>query len=153
YFDYEGQIEGGIHGYVHCTVGPTCPVAHMGDVPVAGNDPVFYSHHANIDRLWACWQNLHSTPSGDWQDQPFSFVDETGTMQTQPVKNFLDSTSLGYVYDNFANCARTASPLMAMAGQIPSGGEKQKKITVLGATKTVRINRPQVTVDVNVPKP
>lgn len=51
YFDYESQIEEGIHGYVHCTVGPTCPVAHMGDVPVAGNDPVFYSHHANIDRL------------------------------------------------------------------------------------------------------
>lgn len=154
YFDYEGQIEGGIHGYVHCTVGPTCPVAHMGDVPVAGNDPVFYTHHANIDRLWACWQNLHSTPAGDWQDQPFSFVDETGTMQTQPVKNFLDSTSLGYVYDNVANCSRTASPLTtATAGQMPAGGEKQKKITVLGATKTVHINRPQVTVDINVPKP
>ncbi len=32
---------------------PPCPVAHMGDVPVAGNDPVFYTHHANIDRMFA----------------------------------------------------------------------------------------------------
>ena len=85
YFTYEGGIERGIHGYVHCTVGPACPVAHMGDVPVAGNDPVFYSHHANIDRLWACWQNIHPLPAGSWQDQPFSFVDETGALQTQPV--------------------------------------------------------------------
>jgi Common central domain of tyrosinase len=46
---YENLIQDGVHGYVHCTVGPTCPVAHMGDVPVAGNDAVFYHHHANID--------------------------------------------------------------------------------------------------------
>jgi polyphenol oxidase len=69
----------------------------MGDVLVAGNDPIFYLHHANIDRLWACWQHLRATPAGAWQDQEFSFVDETGTMQTQPVKYFLDSTSRGYV--------------------------------------------------------
>jgi hypothetical protein len=154
YFSYEGKIESGIHGYVHCTVGPTCPVAHMGDVPVAGNDPVFYSHHANIDRLWACWQNLNPTPTGAWQDQQFSFVDETGAMQTQPVKNFLDSTSLGYVYDNVSNCARGATPLVAsktLIGQAaPAGGET--KMAVLGSAKSTLINRPQTTVDIKMPK-
>ena len=91
YFKYESGIEEGVHGYVHCTVGPTCPVAHMGDVPLAGNDPVFYHHHANIDRLWACWQGLHATPDGAWQQQEFSFVDETGTMQTRPVSFVVDA--------------------------------------------------------------
>ena len=43
YFLFESSIEGGIHGYVHCTTGPTCPVAHMGDVPVAANDPIFFT--------------------------------------------------------------------------------------------------------------
>ena len=106
YHTYENDIQDNIHGYVHCTVGPTCPVAHMGDVPVAGNDPVFYVHHANIDRLWACWQQSNVTPPGTWQDQTFSFVDETGTLVTRPVKDFLDSTTLGYVYDNVSSCAR-----------------------------------------------
>ncbi|MDP9263865.1 MAG: tyrosinase family protein [Acidobacteriota bacterium] len=154
YFSYEKKVEHGIHGYVHCTVGPTCPVAHMGDVPLAGNDPVFYFHHSNIDRLWACWQNLHPTPAGDWQDQQFSFVDETGTMQTQPVKNFLDPTSLGYVYDNAGSCARGAAPLVAskaLAGQAgPPSGER--KTSVLATTKSILISRPQTSVDINVPK-
>lgn len=154
YFSFESQIEEGIHGYVHCTVGPTCPVAHMGDVPVAGNDPVFYSHHANIDRLWACWQNQQAVPAGAWQDQQFSFVDETGTMQTQPVKNFLDSTALGYVYDNVSNCSRSPSTLVASvtrtAQAAPAGGEKN--MTVLATTASIPIKQPQTTVDISVPE-
>ena len=62
----------------------------MGIVPVAGADPVFYMHHANIDRLWQCWikkkrgtkainlawakANLGMDSS--WFDQSYSFVDE-----------------------------------------------------------------------------
>jgi len=155
YFTYEYNVEENIHGYVHCTTGPDCPVAHMGDVPVAGNDPIFYSHHANIDRLWACWQHLHPTPAGTWQDQQFSFVDETGTMQTKPVKNFLDSTTLGYVYDNESHCTRTATakfvskPLAEQAA--PTTGEK--KMTVLGGAQKIAINHPQTTVDINLPEP
>ena len=156
YFKYESSIEEGVHGYVHCTVGPTCPVAHMGDVPVAGNDPVFYSHHANIDRLWACWQQLHGTPDGSWQDQKFSFVDETGTMQTQPVKNFVDSAALGYVYDNVTACARPA-PRAADASAVSpalgaaSGGER--KMAMVGAAKSILIKSPMTSVDLDVPRP
>jgi hypothetical protein len=154
YFRFEDQIESNVHGYVHCTVGPTCPVAHMGDVPVAGNDPIFYLHHANIDRLWACWQHLRPTPAGAWQDQEFSFVDETGTMQTQPVKNFLDSTSRGYVYDNVSNCARRSAALVASTTPTeqaaPTGGER--KMAVLGTTTGIHINHPQTIVDINVPE-
>jgi hypothetical protein len=160
YLTYEGRVEGGIHGYVHCTVGPTCPVAHMGDVPVAGNDPVFYSHHANIDRLWACWQKLYPTPTGTWQDQQFSFVDETGTLVTQPVKNFLDSTTLGYVYDNDSACSRAAATdttnttLSAKPATKPAApGSGKKTTSMIGSSKAIAINQPQVSVDLPVPKP
>jgi len=149
YISYEGKIEEGIHGYVHCTVGPTCPVAHMGDVPVAGNDPIFYMHHANIDRLWACWQNLHTTQPGTWQTQQFSFVDETGTLQTQPVKNFMDSTTLGYVYDNVNNCSRGAKVLTTAAQVAPAAG----KMTVLNSSKNVAVNTASTSVDVSLPAP
>lgn len=162
YFDYESQIEEGVHGYVHCTVGPNCPVAHMGDVPVAGNDPIFYSHHANIDRMWACWQQLYGTPDGTWQDQEFSFVDETGTLQTQPVKKFLDSTVLGYVYDNVSDCKRPeaaatvasmtfAAPEETPAPAAASGGER--KAAMVGAVKTIAIKGPTTSVDLDLPRP
>lgn len=158
YFDYESQIEEGVHGYVHCTVGPTCPVAHMGDVPVAGNDPVFYSHHANIDRMWACWQQLHGTPAGTWQDQEFSFVDETGTLQTKPVKEFLDSTPLGYVYDNVTDCSRptavAALASMTVAPPEPTPAPSgERKRAMVGASRTVAIKSPTTSVDLDVPRP
>jgi hypothetical protein len=146
YFDYESQIEEGVHGYVHCTVGPTCPVAHMGDVPVAGNDPIFYSHHANIDRLWACWQHLHPTPPGTWQDQTFSFVDETGALQTKAVKGFLITAALGYAYDNVSNCSRP-TPL-AMLAPAPVA---LKQPTAIGAASNVAIKGPLTSVDLEVP--
>jgi hypothetical protein len=155
YFSFESDMERLIHGYVHCTVGPSCPVAYMGDVPVAANDPVFYSHHANIDRLWACWQNAHSLPAGSWQDQSFSFVDDTGALQTQPVKNFLDSSALGYVYDNVDNCTRAGGPPTsanaAREQAITEGRPLQK--TTLGISNRIAVDHPQTTVDINVSEP
>ena len=160
YLTFEYGIEQNVHGYVHCTVGPRCPVAHMGDVPVAANDPIFYEHHANIDRIWACWQNLHPTVApGPWQNQPFEFVDETGTPQTQPVKNFLDSTTLGYVYDNFTNCFRVAPPapptnLTATTdAQLRSMSARARaQAAVLGGTSAVHVDRPLIKVDINIPR-
>ena len=149
YFTYESKIEEGIHGYVHCTVGPTCPVAHMGDVPVAGNDPVFYSHHANIDRLWACWQKLHKTPSGAWQSQKFSFPDETGALQTKPVKDFLSSVPLGYVYDNDTACSRSTT---LEAAAVPMAETEQKKAMV-STSKSIAIKQAVTSVDLDVPAP
>jgi hypothetical protein len=162
YLPAELSVEQGIHGYVHCTVGPTCPVAHMGDVPVAGNDPVFYSHHANIDRIWACWQQINgSQPTGQpWEEQKFSFVDETGTLQTRPVKDFLNSATLGYVYDNVSDCARQAAtpvvatrvaPPVATLAAAPAGEPAQP--STVHAVGSVAITSPTTSVDLNIPRP
>lgn len=45
-----------MHNGVHMWIG-----GHMGSVPTAPNDPVFFLHHCNIDRLWAKWQLRHNT--------------------------------------------------------------------------------------------
>jgi hypothetical protein len=149
YLDYEFQIERNIHGYVHCTVGPTCPVAHMGDVPVAGNDPVFYTHHANIDRMFSCWEAKYGTPSGSWSTQTFSFPDATGTLQTKPVSDFLDTKALGYVYDNETACARTPAPRLAAAAVIQaSPSEVEKTGAVVGSARSVNVDKPQISVDI-----
>ena len=152
YRTYENDIQNGVHAYVHCTVGPRCPVAHMGDVPVAGNDAVFYHHHANIDRLWACWQQTNTTPAGAWQDQMFSFVDETGTLVTRPVKDFLDSTTLGYVYDNVSSCARpTATASERVASPQTVTPPPPPATAMIHATESIPIRSPTTSVNLNVP--
>lgn len=148
YKSYELSIEQGVHGNVHCTVGPTCPVAHMGDVPVAGNDPVFYSHHANIDRLWACWQNLYPTPDGDWQRQQFSFPDATGTLVTRPVSDFLDTQALGFVYDNVKDCKRPQGVRTA-AGP---GGAVIKEPAMLSRTQGIKVDKAKISVSLGLSK-
>lgn len=148
YKSYELSIEQGVHGNVHCTVGPTCPVAHMGDVPVAGNDPVFYSHHANIDRLWACWQQLYPTPAGEWQEQRFSFPDADGNLQTRPVSDFLDTAALGFVYDNVTDCKRPAAGPRVAAG--PGGAAKEP--AMLSRTQAIKVDKARISVGLGLSK-
>lgn len=44
----------GVHNSGHVWVGGS-----MGSVPTAPADPVFWMHHAEIDRRWAIWQAAH----------------------------------------------------------------------------------------------
>jgi hypothetical protein len=150
FLEYEGDIEGGVHGNVHCSVGQTCPIALMGLVGVAANDPIFYEHHANIDRMWSCWQHAHPTEApGDWQNQSFSFVDETGAKVTRQVKDFLDTKALGYVYDNDSNCTRTAPAPQVVVAQaavsdqaIPTLAASVKPLPLTTTTTSVKVGLP-----------
>ncbi|KIW71471.1 hypothetical protein PV04_03631 [Phialophora macrospora] len=51
-----GSLEGTIHGAYHSWIGHD---GHMGIVPVAAFDPVFWMHHCQIDRLFAIWQKIN----------------------------------------------------------------------------------------------
>jgi tyrosinase len=70
-----GQLESQPHNVVHSAMGGL-----MGDPLTAAEDPIFWLHHANIDRLWWVWQQTHpgdpSTPR--WTGQRFSFFDVGG---------------------------------------------------------------------------
>jgi polyphenol oxidase len=81
-----GQLEGGPHGLVH--VWTTDPkgfsgAPDMGALASSAFDPVFYAHHANIDRLWDVWiqNSAHANPDNPrWlTDQPFLFYDQAQT--------------------------------------------------------------------------
>jgi tyrosinase len=54
---FRAELEGGAHAAVHNLIG-----GHMLDQN-SPNDPLFFLHHANVDRIWANWQDLrgHST--------------------------------------------------------------------------------------------
>jgi tyrosinase len=65
----EGFIgSSGLHNSVHLWVGGG--VGHMGSVPTAINDPVFWMHHANVDRIWCQWQGQNFGNQHYFQHQP-----------------------------------------------------------------------------------
>jgi hypothetical protein len=149
FLQYEGDIERGVHGNVHCSVGQTCPIPVMGLVGVAANDPIFYEHHANIDRMWSCWQHAHPDEKpGDWQDEEFSFVDEKGALVKRPVKDFLNTRVLGYLYDNESICIRTPAANIAVA---QTAGPEQAPSAA--STPPISLNATTTLVDIMIPEP
>lgn len=106
---FSDQLEQTPHGAVHCAIGVSgCPTGYMGAVPAAGLDPIFYSHHANIDRLYECWLKVNQAarlPTNSAQlNTQFSFVDGDGSIVTHKVADMLTTAQLGYAYTGGGGC-------------------------------------------------
>jgi tyrosinase len=80
----------GIHGGVHIWVGGT-----MSDASVSPADPVFWLHHANLDRLWWQWYN---SPAGNHQNPPLAGADAVMDPWTYSEVDLRDIGALGYAY-------------------------------------------------------
>jgi tyrosinase len=94
--DFQNALNS-VHGSVHVRVS-----GHMGSVAYAGFDPIFWLHHANVDRLWSIWQNSHpgATPPAEQSLSldPFTRPDSTAMY----VGSDMESTdALGYRYRNW----------------------------------------------------
>ena len=120
---YQSTIEQGVHGTVHCSV-VDCPATDMGAVGYSANDPIFWAHHANIDRMWDCWTSLgnkNPTDDGTWTSKSFSFVDANGQLVTNTVADlFNGNIELNYVYEQASNCSRAAAAPPADAAPAPA---------------------------------
>ncbi len=77
-----------VHGDVHVWVGGS-----MSQVPVAAYDPIFWTHHAMIDRLWYLWQI-----SDVGRDPPASLLNTVLAPFPMTVADTLDIERLGYDY-------------------------------------------------------
>lgn len=54
---YMEEFEGVVHGGVHLWTGGFDGTGRdMGAAWTAAADPIFYAHHANVDRLWTVWR-------------------------------------------------------------------------------------------------
>jgi len=92
----------------------------MTDPRCAALDPIFWLHHANIDRLWNRWLDLgggRANPASNaWLSQQFGFFDETGTAVRIAVADVLDSAAqLQYVYDDLPTFAAPAPRVVPVA--------------------------------------
>lgn len=95
---FNGAINGVPHGIVHSLTGNSLG---MGQVPWAANDPIFWLHHCNIDRMWASWNNggRPNPPDPSWGSQQFVFADENCNRVLVRVSDFSAIGPLGYRYD------------------------------------------------------
>ncbi|KAL8031879.1 hypothetical protein ABFX02_13G058200 [Erythranthe guttata] len=104
-----GTVERGSHTALHVWVGENTPTGEdMGNFYSAGRESLFYSHHANIDRLWSTWQGLRGKkPKGfkdkDWLDATYLFYDENSNLVQVNVKDALDNEKMGYTYQKVDN--------------------------------------------------
>jgi len=88
YTDFSQRIWA-VHDTIHVWVGGT-----FAQVDWAAYDPLFFAHHANVDRAWRIWQAAH--PGAN---PPANILDES--LQTDPamkVHATLDVHQLGYEY-------------------------------------------------------
>jgi tyrosinase len=100
-----GFVERTPHGDVHVAVG-----GWMGRFNTAGLDPLFWLHHANIDRLWTVWRQrnpLHLDPTNpQWLTSvPFEFHDDAGAIVSMTPDQVVDTTQapLGYQYEDVSD--------------------------------------------------
>lgn len=98
-----GVMEAQAHDLLHVAVG--AGGGNMGRTSTAAQDPIFWLHHANVDRLWNRWLDGRGhdlpdeTADADWYSQQFPFYDEAGKRVTPSVKEILGIAAEGYVYD------------------------------------------------------
>jgi len=87
FLDFSGQVEE-LHNRVHVWAG-----GHMGMIPYAAYDPIFWAHHTMIDRLWRLWQLRHPNAQ-----PPAPIIDRALPPFRMTVRQTLDVTTLGYDY-------------------------------------------------------
>jgi tyrosinase len=115
---FNNQLNSHVHGNVHTLVGNS---VGMASVKWAANDPVFWMHHCNIDRVWESWNKAgFSNPtSTSWLDKTFVFVDEFGQRVAARVRDFTNPALLGYSYDGLESVPAPA-PATAVLAQAAS---------------------------------
>lgn len=129
----EGLIEAAPHDLVHGDVGGRGGI--MSNPNTAALDPIFWLHHANIDRLWEVWRGRDARNKDpedpEWQNGPTrrrSFALFGADEQDRPSnpKDVLSTEALGYGYDDISDPLKGATRrLMRLESLAPRLQDRQ----------------------------
>jgi tyrosinase len=159
-FSHGGRIHGGLetqpHDWVHGLVGGSDPQSNlpglMSDPDTAGLDPIFWLHHANIDRLWQVWREnpaSHADPSdANWVNGPTAIGERAfmlpmpgGVSWTYTPGQMSDLSKLDYVYDDVSPPSRTPQAVARLQrlGVNLAAAEAVVRSTAMAGPKTVEL--------------
>jgi tyrosinase len=131
-----GNLENNPHNLVHVYVGGTSPDGQtyglMSDPGLAALDPIFYLHHANIDRMWAVWNLANANPTDpNWLNGPTAAGDRDfvmpmpdGSAWVYTPQQVNSLSQLNYTYDSLPQPAAAPAAAALLA----------QRLTRLGAT-------------------
>jgi tyrosinase len=143
-FSHSGGSSGGLendpHNLVHVFVGGTDQnlgvSGLMADPSTAALDPIFYVHHANIDRMWAGWNEIlkNANPSAlNWITGPAACGDAVFAMPmpgpttwVYAPKDVNDLSQINYEYESYASIKKHKCP--------SDKGQLSERLAKLGAT-------------------
>lgn len=93
----QGELESTPHNGVHSLIG-----GEMGSF-ISPRDPIFWLHHANVDRIWRSWSELHQHRSIEdklWRDHKLTtFFDAGGKEITHVTASTEDYQQFNAEYD------------------------------------------------------
>jgi tyrosinase len=110
--DFSTRIQD-VHDFIHGWAGGVDPNdpnvgGDMGNIGTAAFDPIFWAHHAMIDRIWYQWQLKHGV-----NNIPAHYGEKVLAPFGLTVEQVLDVRTLGYDY---ASSAVVASPATGGVG-------------------------------------
>ncbi|EXC16158.1 Polyphenol oxidase [Morus notabilis] len=79
-------------------------------------DPIFFAHHANVDRMWNIWKTLgggkrKDITKKDFLDSEFLFYNENAQLVRVKIRDCLDTKALGHMFTKRSSfLGRTKSP-------------------------------------------
>ena len=86
----QGLLEQGPHNNGHDWVGTRYGGNRtMGTLRYAANDPIFFMHHGNIDRIWSLYKNEMPDVNGPWGQQEYTYTDIDGSTVKVTVKDIV----------------------------------------------------------------
>lgn len=114
------------------------PVGYMRSLFVSARDPVFWMHHANIDRLWNRWlepavggSNPPATET-EWMDQEFTFYRPDRSPVTMKVRDVLSVYCLGYRYDDDPETEPAPVEAPAIVSRATPTAGAEPRVSMLG---------------------
>ncbi len=126
----QDTLESGPHNNIHNAVGGG--PGFMSEL-LAPVDPIFWLHHANVDRLWDLWTRRERKAGrtampddiASWKREPFLFFTAGDALS----ERYLETGELGYAYskgfgEEILDEAEPAAPQPATSGAATFDGEK-----------------------------
>lgn len=157
-FAHAGQTHGGLetqpHDWVHGLVGGSDPnnpqsPGLMSDPDTAGLDPIFWLHHANIDRLWEVWRQSPAThvdpTAANWLQGPtstgeriFAMPMPDGTTWNYTPTDVADYAKLNYQYDDVSPVASSPPGRRHRLGLTAEAGPESAEVLMADSQPNVK---------------
>lgn len=127
-----GFLEANPHNQVHNYVGGPNMEGLMGDPGLAALDPIFYLHHANIDRMWAAWNEVlgNTNPTDpNWLNGPSACGNAVFAMPMPGPVSWVYTpqqvnslSQLNYVYESYASIPKCPSAKVQLSQRLAKLG-------------------------------